>query len=63
MVIEAIKRFLEKRRQPKAKRVCLAFVDFSTADSLLKLGRGWRIADEEDKNKRIGKVYLEKIEA
>lgn len=57
-----IKFFEGTSRRPKEKRLTLVFVDYSTADRLLKLNKGWRIAKEEDRNKRLDKVYLEKTE-
>jgi hypothetical protein len=48
--------------QPKPKRLCVCFISYQTADALLRLKKGWRIAKEEDNNKVVGKVWLEKTD-
>lgn len=45
---------------PKRKRIELRLVCYEEADKLIR--DGWRIASEEDRNRRIGWVYLERLE-
>ena len=44
----------------KKRRVGLILVPYAQADALIK--EGWTIAKEEDNNRKIGIVYLEKLE-
>jgi hypothetical protein len=46
--------------RPKGKRVDLRFVNYTEGDKLVR--EGWTIAPEEDNNRQIGMVYLEKLE-
>lgn len=45
---------------PKPKRLDLQLVSYDNANAYLE--RGWRIAKEEDTNRKIGFVWLEKLE-
>ena len=38
----------------------LRCVDYHAADRMLRSNEGWRIAREEDRNKVVGWVYLER---
>ena len=38
----------------------LIYVSYQEGNKLLRDNKGWRIAPEEDRNKRIGWVYLER---
>lgn len=38
----------------------LVFVDYAHADQLLRENKGWNLAKEEDTNRQIGFVYLER---
>ncbi len=49
-------------RKPKFKRVELRFVPYQIGDMLIKKNVGWRLAKEEDRNKLIGWVFLERVE-
>lgn len=46
--------------RPKPKRIDFAFVTYEVAEGLLK--EGWSIAPEEDRNHRVGMVFLEKLQ-
>jgi len=46
--------------QPRTVRVALCCASYREAESLLK--QGWTIAPEEDANRSIGFVFLEKLE-
>lgn len=49
-------------RKPKRTRLELRFLPYSEADKLIRATNGaWTIAPEEDKNKIIGMVYLERL--
>jgi hypothetical protein len=45
---------------PHKYRRALAAVSYDDAEALLR--EGWRLAPEEDRNRSIGVVFLEKIE-
>ena len=47
--------------KPKLKRLELRCVPYHEAGDLLH--EGWTIAREEDRNRRIGWVYLERLES
>lgn len=47
-------------RAPKKKRELL-FLSYSEADELIKHEPDWHIAPEEDHNRDIGKVYLQRF--
>lgn len=38
----------------------LVYVPYSEGDKLIRENKGWRIAPEEDRNRNIGWVYLER---
>lgn len=52
--------WLRKLFSKKPKRVDLKLVSYDNANAYLE--RGWRIAKEEDTNRSIGFVWLEKLE-
>lgn len=43
---------------PKPRELC--FVPYTKAEWMLRGGEGWRLAPEEDRNRKIGWVYLER---
>jgi len=43
---------------PKTERTALRFVTYGEAEQLLQ--QGWQIAPEEDDNRRIGWVWMER---
>jgi hypothetical protein len=47
--------------KPKGTRVDLRLLSYQDADRLLLTEDGWQIAPEEDTNRRIGYVWLERI--
>ena len=48
-------------RRPETVRRELRFVDYSTADKMMQEHPGvWTIAPEEDSNKELGWVYIER---
>ena len=50
-----------RRRQPK--RLELRFLSYTEADRLIRETKGaWTIAPEEDGNRSVGMVYLERLE-
>lgn len=57
--IEAI---LKAFRPPKRKRLELRFLPYAEADKLLRENSAWTLAKEEDTNRQIGMVYLERLE-
>lgn len=49
--------------QPPRKRLELRFLSYADADKLIRETNGaWTIAKEEDNNRCIGWVYLERLE-
>lgn len=49
-------------RKPKKRRVEIRCLTYAEADKLIRETNGaWTIAPEEDKNKMIGIVYLERL--
>lgn len=57
-MLNKIKSFLGLTEKPK--RLELRFVNYSEGDRLIR--EGWKIADEEDNNRVIGWIYLERLE-
>jgi hypothetical protein len=50
-------------RKPRKRRAELRCLTYEAADKLIRETKGaWTIAPEEDKNKVIGIVYLERLE-
>ena len=49
-----------RRMLQRPLRVELRFVNYTEGDRLVR--EGWTIAPEEDHNRQIGMVYLEKLE-
>ena len=50
-------------RQPKLRRLELRFLPYVDADRLIRETRGaWTIAPEEDSNRNVGMVYIERLE-
>ncbi len=48
-----------KRTPPRHRE--LTYVTYAVADTMLRAGEGWRLAKkEEDRNRNIGMVYLER---
>lgn len=48
--------------KPSVKRLELRFCSYNEADALIKANPAWRVAQEEDKNRLIGWVYIERVE-
>lgn len=48
----------ERRRQRQPRELCC--VPWATADRLIKKNEGWQLAPEEDDNKTLGWVWLER---
>lgn len=46
--------------RPKMRRVEVRFVPYSEGAKLVK--QGWTLAPEEDRNRKVGWVFLEKLE-
>lgn len=53
-------RMLRRWFGPKPKRIALKLVHYDNANAYLE--RGWRIAKEEDNNRKLGFVWLERLE-
>ena len=50
-------------RRPRLRRLELQFLSYADADRLIRETNGaWTIAPEEDGNRIIGMVYLERLE-
>jgi len=47
---------------PKRRRLEFRFVHWEEADELMRSESGWSIAPEEDNNRIVGWVYLERLE-
>lgn len=43
--------------KPPRELICVGYIE---ADRKLRSGAGWRLAPEEDRNRRFGYVYLER---
>lgn len=55
-------KWLDKLFNPP-KRIDLRFVDYGEADKIIKSNPdSWRIAREEDHNRILGMVWIERIE-
>lgn len=52
--------FCPLKKVPPKKPRELCFVPYDKGDLMLKSDQGWRLAPEEDTNKHIGYVYLER---
>lgn len=48
------------RLKPNPRRLELRYVNYKEGDRLVR--EGWTIAPEEDNNRSIGMVYLERLE-
>jgi hypothetical protein len=48
--------------KPKAKRLDLRFVSWSEADRMIRENPSWRVAKEEDRNRLLGWVFIERVE-
>jgi hypothetical protein len=57
-MIKALRRLFYQRFK-RYRRLELRFIDYREADYLIKQG-GWILAKEEDTNKQLGMVYLER---
>lgn len=57
-MIALFKRLFGLRKPPLPRQ--LVFIEYSAADRMLKENAGWRIAPEEDRNRSIGWVWLER---
>ena len=59
---EVILKILKTFFSPKRKRLELRFVTYAEGDKLIRETNGeWTIAKEEDNNRCIGWVYLERV--
>lgn len=56
-IVEAVKRLF--RGKPKPPRE-LKYLSYAEADTLIGSDPSWRLAPEEDTNRSIGYVYLER---
>lgn len=52
-----LRNILKKKPKPPRELVCVSYAE---GDRLLRENKGWRIAPEEDRNRVIGWVYLER---
>jgi hypothetical protein len=59
-MISLIRNLLKRFFPPRPKRLELRFVTYAEGDKLVR--EGWAIAKEEDRNRLIGWVYLERLE-
>lgn len=59
LIIYAIVQWREYKKRPKVPRE-VVMVSYAEADRMLRANEGWRLAPEEDMNRVIGKVFLER---